>query len=116
VYPLSTPLLSLTLPSGRRGTPRVWSDRFLDGLLPEGPSRLAVAEDFDRLASYRERSIRRQEDAQAIQSDGTVKRARNTRWACRARASRRRPVETVGTEVEPVNATLRPAAGIVRLR
>ena len=50
-YPLGTPLLSLVLPV----QPERHSDRvvrpFLDGLLPEGQSRLAIAYDFDLPAS-----------------------------------------------------------------
>jgi serine/threonine-protein kinase HipA len=50
-YPLGTPLLSLTLPvQPQRHTQRVVRP-FLDGLLPEGQSRLAIAHDFDLLAS-----------------------------------------------------------------
>jgi serine/threonine-protein kinase HipA len=50
-YPLGAPLLSLALPlQPERHTDRVVRP-FLDGLLPEGQSRLAVAYDFDLLAS-----------------------------------------------------------------
>jgi serine/threonine-protein kinase HipA len=50
-YPLGTPLLSLTLPLQPERHPQGVVRPFLDGLLPEGQSRLAVAEDFDLLAS-----------------------------------------------------------------
>jgi len=50
-YPLGTPLLSLILPVQRqRHTERVVRP-FLDGLLPEGQARLAIAYDFDLPAS-----------------------------------------------------------------
>ena len=50
-YPLGTPLLSLALPlTSQRYTQGVVRP-FLDGLLPEGDSRRAVAEDFNLLAS-----------------------------------------------------------------
>jgi serine/threonine-protein kinase HipA len=50
-YPLGTPLLSLSLPvQPERHTQGVVRP-FLDGLLPEGQSRLAVADDFDVLPS-----------------------------------------------------------------
>jgi serine/threonine-protein kinase HipA len=50
-YPLGTPLLSLTLPVRPERYTRGVVRPFLDGLLPEGQSRLAVAKDFDVLAS-----------------------------------------------------------------
>ncbi len=50
-YPLGTPLLSLTLPVRPERYTQGVVRPFLDGLLPEGQSRLAVAEDFNVLAS-----------------------------------------------------------------
>ena len=50
-YPLGTPLLSLTLTVRPERYTRGVVRPFLDGLLPEGQSRLAVARDFDVLAS-----------------------------------------------------------------
>lgn len=50
-YPLGAPLLSLTLPVRPERYTRGVVRPFLDGLLPEGQSRLAVAKDFDVLAS-----------------------------------------------------------------
>ena len=50
-YPLGTPLLSLTLPVRPERYTRGVVRPFLDGLLPEGQSRLAVAKQFDVLAS-----------------------------------------------------------------
>jgi serine/threonine-protein kinase HipA len=50
-YPLGTPLLSLTLPLRPERHPQGVVRPFLDGLLPEGQSRLAVAEDFNLRAS-----------------------------------------------------------------
>lgn len=50
-YPLGTPLLSLTLPLRPQRFTQGVVRPFLDGLLPEGQSRLAVAEDFNVLAS-----------------------------------------------------------------
>jgi serine/threonine-protein kinase HipA len=50
-YPLGTPLLSLTLPVQPQRHPQRVVRPFLDGLLPEGQSRLAIAHDFDLLAS-----------------------------------------------------------------
>jgi len=48
-YPLGVPLLSLSLPlTPRRYTHGVVRP-FLDGLLPEGEARLAIANDFDVL-------------------------------------------------------------------
>jgi serine/threonine-protein kinase HipA len=50
-YPLGVPLLSLTLPlTSERYTQGVVRP-FLDGLLPEGDSRRAIADDFDLRAS-----------------------------------------------------------------
>ena len=46
-YPLGTPLLSLTLPLRPERHPQGVVRPFLDGLLPEGQSRLAVANDFN---------------------------------------------------------------------
>ena len=50
-YQLGTPLLSLTLPVRPERYTQGLVRPFLDGLLPEGQSRLAVAEDFNVLAS-----------------------------------------------------------------
>ncbi len=50
-YPLGTPLLSLSLPVRPERYTRGVVRPFLDGLLPEGQSRLAVAKGFDVLAS-----------------------------------------------------------------
>jgi serine/threonine-protein kinase HipA len=50
-YPLGTPLLSLSLPVRPERHPQGVVRPFLDGLLPEGESRLAVARDFNVLAS-----------------------------------------------------------------
>lgn len=50
-YPLGTPLLSLTLPLRPQRFTQGVVRPFLDGLLPEGQSRLAIAEDFNVLAS-----------------------------------------------------------------
>jgi len=50
-YPLGTPLLSLTLPVRPERHTQGVVRPFLDGLLPEGQSRLAVAENFNVLAS-----------------------------------------------------------------
>ena len=44
-YPLGTPLLSLTLPVANRRYPQGVVRTFLDGLLPEGDSRTAIARD-----------------------------------------------------------------------
>lgn len=46
-YELGTPLLSLALPVRPERFPQGIVTPFLDGLLPEGQSRLAVADDFD---------------------------------------------------------------------
>jgi serine/threonine-protein kinase HipA len=46
-YPLGTPLLSLALPVRPERHTQGAVRPFLDGLLPEGPARLAVADDFD---------------------------------------------------------------------
>jgi serine/threonine-protein kinase HipA len=46
-YELGTPLLSLSLPVRPERFPQGTVTPFLDGLLPEGQSRLAVANDFD---------------------------------------------------------------------
>lgn len=45
-YPLGTPLLSLSLPVAPREYPQGVVRPFLDGLLPEGDSRKAIARDF----------------------------------------------------------------------
>src|SRR5207249_953660 len=50
-YPLGLPLLSLSLPLAERRYPNAVVRAFLDGLLPEGDARNAVAADFDLLAS-----------------------------------------------------------------
>jgi len=50
-YPLGTPLLSLSLPVRPERHSQGVVRPFLDGLLPEGESRLAVAKDFNALAS-----------------------------------------------------------------
>lgn len=50
-YPLGTPVLSLSLPVRPERHTQGVVRPFLDGLLPEGESRLAVAKDFDVLAS-----------------------------------------------------------------
>lgn len=50
-YPLGTPLLSLTLPVRPERYPQGVVRPFLDGLLPEGQSRLAVAANFNLRAS-----------------------------------------------------------------
>jgi serine/threonine-protein kinase HipA len=50
-YPLGTPLLSLSLPVRPERHSQGVVRPFLDGLLPEGESRLAVAKDFNVLAS-----------------------------------------------------------------
>lgn len=50
-YPLGTPLLSLTLPVRPERHTQGVVRPFLDGLLPEGQSRLAVAEQFNLRAS-----------------------------------------------------------------
>ena len=44
-YPLGTPLLSLSLPVANRRYPQGVVRAFLDGLLPEGESRTAIARD-----------------------------------------------------------------------
>ena len=44
-YPLGTPLLSLSLPVANRRYPQGVVRTFLDGLLPEGDSRTAIARD-----------------------------------------------------------------------
>jgi serine/threonine-protein kinase HipA len=49
-YPLGMPLLSLTLPVRPEQHAQGAVRPFLDGLLPEGQSRLAVASDFNLLA------------------------------------------------------------------
>ncbi|MGO8862075.1 MAG: HipA domain-containing protein [Acidimicrobiales bacterium] len=45
-YPLGTPLLSLALPVRPERYPQGLVRPFLDGLLPEGQARLAIADDF----------------------------------------------------------------------
>jgi serine/threonine-protein kinase HipA len=50
-YTLGTPLLSVTLPVQPERHPQGVVRAFLDGLLPEGQSRLAVADDFNLRAS-----------------------------------------------------------------
>jgi serine/threonine-protein kinase HipA len=50
-YPLGTPLLGLTLPVRPERFPQGVVRPFIDGLLPEGQSRLAIAEHFNLLAS-----------------------------------------------------------------
>jgi serine/threonine-protein kinase HipA len=50
-YQLGSPLLSLSLPLTSRRYPQGVVRAFLDGLLPEGDARRAVADDFDLLAS-----------------------------------------------------------------
>ncbi|MGZ5297506.1 MAG: HipA domain-containing protein [Actinomycetota bacterium] len=50
-FPLGSPLLSLSLPLTSRRYPQGVVRAFLDGLLPEGDARRAIAEDFDVLAS-----------------------------------------------------------------
>ncbi|MGZ8641809.1 MAG: HipA domain-containing protein [Actinomycetota bacterium] len=50
-FPLGSPLLSLSLPLTSRRYPQGVVRAFLDGLLPEGDARRALAEDFDVLAS-----------------------------------------------------------------
>jgi serine/threonine-protein kinase HipA len=50
-YPLGSPLLSLTLPLRPERFTQGVVRPFLDGLLPEGPVRLAVADQFDCRAS-----------------------------------------------------------------
>jgi serine/threonine-protein kinase HipA len=50
-YPLGLPLLSLSLPMAARRYPNGVVRAFLDGLLPEGDARNAVAADFNLLAS-----------------------------------------------------------------
>jgi serine/threonine-protein kinase HipA len=42
-YALGTPLLTLSLPVGERRYPRGVANSFLDGLLPEGEARKAIA-------------------------------------------------------------------------
>jgi serine/threonine-protein kinase HipA len=44
-YPLGTPLLSLSLPVANRRYPQGIGRPFLDGLLPEGDARRAIARD-----------------------------------------------------------------------
>ncbi|MGH9016646.1 MAG: HipA N-terminal domain-containing protein [Acidimicrobiales bacterium] len=48
-YPLGMPLLSLSLPLRPERHSQGVVRPFLDGLLPEGESRLAVAKDFNAL-------------------------------------------------------------------
>lgn len=50
-FPLGSPLLSLSLPLTSRRYPQGVVRAFLDGLLPEGDARRAIADDFDLLAS-----------------------------------------------------------------
>ena len=50
-YPLGSPLLSLSLPLTSRRYPQGVVRAFLDGLLPEGDARRAIADEFDVLAS-----------------------------------------------------------------
>jgi serine/threonine-protein kinase HipA len=50
-YQGGTPLLSLALPLTRERYPNGVTRAFLDGLLPEGEPRRAIAEDFDLAAS-----------------------------------------------------------------
>ena len=50
-FPLGSPLLSLSLPLTPRRYPEGVVRAFLEGLLPEGDARRAVADDFDLLAS-----------------------------------------------------------------
>jgi serine/threonine-protein kinase HipA len=50
-FPLGSPLLSLSLPLTSRRYPQGVVRAFLDGLLPEGDARRAVADDFDLVAS-----------------------------------------------------------------
>jgi serine/threonine-protein kinase HipA len=50
-FPLGSPLLSLSLPLTSRRYPQGVARAFLDGLLPEGDARRAIADDFDVLAS-----------------------------------------------------------------
>lgn len=50
-YPLGAPLLSLRLPVTTAGYPHGVVSSFLDGLLPEGDARRAIADDLDVRAS-----------------------------------------------------------------
>lgn len=50
-FPLGSPLLSLSLPLTSRRYPQGVVRAFLDGLLPEGDARRALADDFDLVAS-----------------------------------------------------------------
>lgn len=50
-YPLGSPLLSLSVPLTSRRYPQGVVRAFLDGLLPEGDARRAIADDVDLLAS-----------------------------------------------------------------
>lgn len=50
-FPLGSPLLSLSLPLTSRRYPQGVVRAFLDGLLPEGDARRAVADDFDLVTS-----------------------------------------------------------------
>lgn len=50
-FPLGSPLLSLSLPLTSRRYPQGVVRAFLDGLLPEGDARRAVADGFDLVAS-----------------------------------------------------------------
>lgn len=50
-FPLGSPLLSLSLPLTSTRYPQGVVRAFLDGLLPEGDARRAVADDFNLLAS-----------------------------------------------------------------
>ncbi len=62
-YPLGTPLLTLSLPVAARTYPQGVVRSFLDGLLPEGAARRAIARDVGEppstSASRSPRSTRR---------------------------------------------------------